>query len=133
MGEPARQLKQVGEATRAMRGVADQALEWVRVSEERVVAAEKRADEVKGQGKERALLTLRKLTAEAREKIAAERQARVEAESRIAAAEAARDRAERGFEELQQRSQREREEIVAKTSNARESAEQAAREATAEA
>jgi len=62
MSEPARQLQQVGEATRAMRGVADQALEWVRVSEERVGAAEKRADEVKGQVRERALLTLRKVT-----------------------------------------------------------------------
>src|SRR5262249_34001557 len=37
--DPARQLKQVGEATRAMRGVADQALEWVRVSEARVAEA----------------------------------------------------------------------------------------------
>src|SRR3954449_6772372 len=76
MGEPVRQLQQVGEATRAMRGVADQALEWVRVSEERVAAAEKRADEVKDQVKERAMLTLRRVSAEAREKIAAERTAR---------------------------------------------------------
>src|SRR3954468_23195380 len=115
MGEPARHLEQVGEATRAMRGVADQALEWVRVSEGRVAEAEKRADAVRDQVKERAMLMLRRVSAEARERIAAERKARTEAESRIAAAEAARDRAERGFEELQQRSQREREEIVAKT------------------
>jgi colicin import membrane protein len=133
MSEPVRQLKQVGEATRAVRGVADQALEWVRVSEERVAAAEKRADEVRDKAKAGALLTLRKVTAEAREKIAAERKARVEAESRIAAAEAARDRAECGFEELQRHSQREREEIVAETSRARETAEQAAGEARAEA
>src|SRR5215218_8280511 len=95
MSEPARQLQQVGEATRAMRGVADQALEWVRVSEERVVAAEKRADEVKGQVKERALLTLRKVTAEAREKIAAERAARAataEAENAVATARAAAEK-----------------------------------------
>src|SRR3954467_7344573 len=96
MGEPARHLEQVGEATRAMRGVADQALEWVRVSEGRVAEAEKRADAVRDQVKERAMLMLRKVSAEAREKIAAERKARTEAESQIAAAEAARARAERG-------------------------------------
>ncbi|MDQ3725822.1 MAG: hypothetical protein M3335_08050, partial [Actinomycetota bacterium] len=105
MGEPARQLKQVGEATRAMRGVADQALEWVRVSEERVKAAEERADGLKDQLKERAMLTLRKVAAEARERVAAERKARTEAEARASAAEAARDRAEKSFEELRTRSQ----------------------------
>src|SRR3954468_17697972 len=78
MGEPARHLQQVGEATRAMRGVADQALEWVRVSEARVAEAETRADGLKEQYKERALLTLRKVSAEARERIAAERKARTE-------------------------------------------------------
>ena len=52
------------------------------------------------------MLTLRKVSAEARERIAAERKAKVEAESRVAAAEAGRDRAESAFEELQQRSQR---------------------------
>src|SRR3954449_9208592 len=118
MSEPARELQQVGEATRAMRGVADQALEWVRVSEGRVAAAEKRADEVKDQVKQRALLALRKVSAEARERIAAEHKARSEADVRASAAEAARDRAERAFEVLQQRSQREREEIVAKSSQA---------------
>src|SRR4051794_21551430 len=110
MSEPVRQLQQMGEATRAVRGVADQALEWVRVSEERVVEAEKRADAVRGQVKERALLTLRRVSAEARERIAAERRARGEAEAKMIAAEAARDRAEKSFEGLQQRSQREREE-----------------------
>src|SRR3954462_15338795 len=122
MGEPARHLEQVGEATRAMRGVADQALEWVRVSEGRVAEAEKRADAVRDQVKERAMLMLRKVSAEARERIADEGKARTEAEARIATAEAARDRAEQNFEELQKRSQKEREEIVAKTSRARESA-----------
>ena len=40
MSDPARQLRAVGEATETMHGVAKQALEWVRVSEERVAAAE---------------------------------------------------------------------------------------------
>src|SRR4051794_34176087 len=133
MSEPGRQLQQVGQATRAMRGVADQALEWVRVGEERVAAAEKRADEVRDQVRERALLTLRKVTAEARERIAAERRGRIEAEARIVAAEAARDRAEASFEELQQRAQRERREIVAKANRVRADAEDAAAKAQAEA
>ena len=41
MSEPAVQLQAVGEATeRCVRGIAEQALEWVRVSEERVAEAE---------------------------------------------------------------------------------------------
>src|SRR5690348_13515437 len=110
MGQPLEQLRQVGEATRAVRGVADQALEWVKVSEGRVAEAEARAEALKGELKERALLAMRKVTAEARERIAAEQKARTEAEKRATAAEAARDRAEKNFEELQQRSQAEREE-----------------------
>src|SRR3954447_8625219 len=128
MSEPARQLQQVGEATRAMRGIADQALEWVRVSEERVAAAEQRTEAVKGQVKERALLTLRKVSAEARGRIAVERKARTEAEARVAGAEAARDRAEQSFEELQRSAQAEREGIVPTASQARSAAEQSAAE-----
>ena len=44
-----------------MRGVADQALEWVRVSEGRVAEAEARTEAVKGEVKDRALLAMRKL------------------------------------------------------------------------
>jgi len=40
MSEPARQLKAVREANRDMHDVAAQALEWVKVSEDRVAAAE---------------------------------------------------------------------------------------------
>ena len=129
MSEPARQLQQVGKATRAMRGVADQALEWVRVSEERVAAAEERADGLQDQLKERAMLTLRKVSAEARERIAAERRARLEADSRAKAAEAARDRAEHAFEEAQQRIEAERKELVAQTAKARSTTERAKAEA----
>ncbi len=42
-----------------MHGVAKQALEWVRVSEERVTAAEARADRVGAELKKRAMGTLR--------------------------------------------------------------------------
>src|SRR4051794_41712385 len=119
MSEPARQLQQVGEATRAMRGVADQALEWVRVSEGRVAEAEKRADAVRDQVKERAMLMLRKVSAEAREKIAAERTARTEAESRIAAAEAGRDPAERGVGGFEERAPERRQRIRGQTPHAR--------------
>ena len=76
MSDPARQLRAVGEATETMHGVAKQALEWVRVSEERVAAAEARADKVGAELKERAMGTLRSVAAEARERIAAERKAR---------------------------------------------------------
>src|SRR3982751_3141368 len=100
MGQPLEQLQQVGEATRVVRGVADQALEWVKVSEARVAEAEARTEAVKGEVKEKALLAMRKVTAEARERIAAERRTRTEAERRASAAEAARDRAEENFEEL---------------------------------
>src|SRR4249919_438100 len=100
MSDPARQLRAVGEATETMHGVAKQALEWVRVSEERVVAAEARADRVGAELKERAMGTLRNVAAEARERIAAERKARREVEAQVAGAEAGRDRAERAFEEL---------------------------------
>ena len=46
MSDPARQLRAVGEANQAVQGVAGQALEWVRLSEQRVKDAEARADGV---------------------------------------------------------------------------------------
>jgi hypothetical protein len=46
MGDSAVQLKAVGEATEELHETAKQALEWVRVGEERVVEAEARADRV---------------------------------------------------------------------------------------
>ena len=64
MSDPARQLHAVGEATETMHGVAAQALEWVRVSEERVAAAEARVDRVGAQLKERAMGTLREVADE---------------------------------------------------------------------
>jgi hypothetical protein len=46
MGEPAANLRAVGAATEELHETAKQALEWVRVSEERVVSAEARAERV---------------------------------------------------------------------------------------
>ncbi len=66
-----------------MRDIAEQALEWVRVSEERVAAAEARTEEVRVELKERALETLRKLGEQGRERIGAERAKRREAEARM--------------------------------------------------
>jgi hypothetical protein len=69
MAEPVVQLSAVGEATEELHGVAKQALEWVRVSEARVAAAEQRAAEAEKRAeagrvevKERALTALRKLS-----------------------------------------------------------------------
>jgi len=118
MSDPARQLKAVGEATQTMHGVAEQALEWVKVSEERVVRAEARVGKVRSELKERALEQLRGVSAEARERIAAERKARLAAEAKVSAAERSRDRAEKAFEDLQTRAQAEREEILAQASRA---------------
>ena len=42
MGEPAVKLDSIAEATEEIHGVAEQALEWVRMSEERVAEAEPR-------------------------------------------------------------------------------------------
>ncbi|HVW48525.1 MAG TPA: hypothetical protein VHA76_15825, partial [Solirubrobacterales bacterium] len=66
MSEPARQLKAVREANRDMHAVATQALEWVKVSEARVAAAEAAAETVRGELKERAMKTLREMSAQAR-------------------------------------------------------------------
>src|SRR4249920_3957707 len=98
MGEPARHLKAVGAATEELRETASQALEWVRVSEERVARAEARSEKLRAEVKERAMATLRKIGEEGRERIAAERGRRREAEARARRAEEARDRAETAFE-----------------------------------
>src|SRR4051794_18204215 len=119
MSDPARQLRAVGDATETMHGVARQALEWVRVGEERVARAEARADTIAAQVKQRAMGTLREVAGEARRRIAAEREQRRLAESKLAGSEAARDRAEHAFEELQQRSQAEREALAAGAAEAR--------------
>ena len=99
MTDPAVQLSGVSEATDEMRGIAGQALEWVRVSEERVAAAEARAERVHAELKQRAMETLRKIGDEGRARVAAEREKRVAAERRAGGAEQARDRAEKAFEE----------------------------------
>ena len=109
VGEPGRHLRAVGEATEEMRETAAQALEWVRVSEERVAATEVRAERVHAEVKERALATLRKMGDEGRERVAAERKQRKQAEARAKRAEEARDRAERAFEQAQQRAVGDRE------------------------
>ncbi len=86
MSEPARQLKAVREANRDMHAVAAQALEWVKVSEARVAAAEGAADKVRSELKERAMKTLREMSSQARTQIEAAKAAQVAAESKLAAA-----------------------------------------------
>ena len=73
--------------------------------------------------------TLRSVAAEARERIAAEREARREVEARVAGAEAARDRAEHAFEDLRQRSQAESEAVAAHAAEVRAMAEESIAEA----
>jgi hypothetical protein len=138
MSEPARQLRAVGEATQTMHGVAQQALEWVKVSEERAAAAEARSEKVRAELKQRAMETLRGISAEARKRIAAERQAREQVEANLAAAEQGRelaeqgrDRSEKSFEDLQQSSQAEREKLIAHATAARKAAEKTAADAVA--
>ena len=63
MTEPARQLKAVREANRDMHAVAQQALEWVKVSEARVTAAEGAVEKARSELKERAMKTLRDMSA----------------------------------------------------------------------
>src|SRR3954454_21125751 len=109
MGEPAVQLKAFGAATEELHETAKQALEWVRVSEERVARAEARNEEVRAEIKQRAMETLRKLGEEGGERIANERGGRRQAEGRANRAEADQDRAEKSFEQAQQRSQVDRE------------------------
>jgi len=130
--DPAVQLKAVGEAREEIQGVAAQALEWLKVSEQRVAAAEARSEKVREELKERAMGTMRKFAAEAKAKVESERQARLAAEAKlkgveakVAAAEAARDRAEKSFEEQQRSADAERERLVGQTSEARTEAEAA--------
>src|SRR4029077_5311668 len=108
MGEPAVRLTAVGEATEQMHGVAKQALEWVRVGEQRVATAEQRgataetrAEKSRAEIKERAQAALGKIGEEGRERIAAERDKRRAVELRVARAEEGRDRAEKAFERAQ--------------------------------
>ncbi len=84
-------------------GVAKQALEWVRVSEERVAAAEARADGVGAELKERAMgPCAARQPRRASGSPPSVRRARGR-RGRVAGAEEARDRAEKAFEELQHR------------------------------
>src|SRR6201992_4406196 len=98
MSEPARQLKAVREANRDMHDVAAQALEGVKVSEARVVAAESASDTVRAELKERAMKTLREMSAQARKQIEAAREAQAAAESKLLTAESGRERAGKSFE-----------------------------------
>jgi hypothetical protein len=120
MSEPAVKLDAVGEATDEIRGIASQALEWVRVSEERVAEAEGQvasaeaiAEHVNAELRERAKEAVRRLGAEGRERIAGERDKRRAAEGRAKQAEDARDRAEKAFEQSQERDRADRETIAA--------------------
>jgi golgin subfamily B member 1 len=132
MGEPAIQLRAVRETTGEIRGVAEQALEWVRVSESRVAEAEKslaeaeaRASTVRAELKERAMATLGKLSEEGKERFDAERQKRRQAEARASRAEAARDRAEKAFEGAQRSATADREALVEQVAAAKGESEQA--------
>jgi hypothetical protein len=124
MSEPAVRLEAVAEAADEMRGIAGQALEWVRVSEERVAEAEARADRAEAEAeqrveraraelKQRAKETLKKLGEEGRERIASERTRRRAVEGRVAAAEEARDRAEKAFESERRSDRADREALAA--------------------
>src|ERR1700742_1755449 len=104
MSEPARQLKAVREANRDMHAVASQALEWVKVSEERVAAAEAASETVRAEHKDRAMKTLRERSAQGRKQIGAARAARPAAESKPLHAEGERERAEKSFENLRRTS-----------------------------
>src|ERR1044072_6375539 len=94
MGGPVVKLDAIADATGEIKGVAQQALEWVRRSEERVAEAEAERDAVRA----RARAALAKIGEQGRERIAAERERRRAVEQRVAVAEQARDRAERAFE-----------------------------------
>lgn len=98
MSEPAVQLKAVGAAREELHETARQALEWVRVSEDRVAAAEARLEKVRVETKQRAMVALRKIGAEGRRRIVAESQRAKTAEARAARAEGAFERARRDAE-----------------------------------
>src|SRR5436190_23825623 len=99
MSEPAAQLKAVGEAREELHQTAKQALEWVRISEQRVARAESRLEQVRAEIKDRAMAALRRIGDEGRERIGAEREKKKAAEARAERAEQARDRAEAAFEQ----------------------------------
>jgi len=108
----------------------------VRVAEERAAGAEEkvadadaRTDELRVELKERAMATLRRLGEEGRERIAAERTRRREAEARLAHAEEARNRAESAFEQVQQRTQGDRESLARELNAARAESEKATADA----
>ncbi len=124
-------LDGVSEATGEMRGIARQALEWVRVSEARVEEAERALAEADGSAeraraelRQRAMEALKKIGEEGRERIAAEREKRRAAEGRVATAEQARDRAERAFERAREGEQADREALAAEIVALKESSEQ---------
>lgn len=112
MSEAATQLKAVGAASEELKETASQALEWVRVSEERVVKAEARSEELRGELKAKAMATVRKLGEEGQARIRAERGKRKDAEARASRAEQARDRAEQAFEQAQKRADSDRETLA---------------------
>jgi hypothetical protein len=109
MGEAATQLKAVGAASEELHETAKQALEWVRVSEERVAKAEASSEELRGELKAKAMATLRKVSQEGRERMAVERGKRKDAEALATRAEEARNRAESAFEQAQKRADSDRE------------------------
>jgi hypothetical protein len=119
MGEAATQLKAVGAASEELRETATQALEWVRVGEERVAKAEARSEELRSELKAKAMATVRKLGAEGQARMTAERERRKKAEMRATQAEAARDRAEQSFEQSQRKADVDREAIATELSKAR--------------
>jgi len=125
MGDPAVQLKAVGAATEELHETAKQALEWVRISEERVAKAEARNEQVRAELRQRAMATLGKLGEEGRERVAAERDKRKAMEARAMRAEADRDRAERSFEQAQDRAQAERGTLATELRSARAESERA--------
>jgi hypothetical protein len=125
MSEPAVQLRQVGAATEEMHGIARQALEWVRISEERLAAAEARAESQQAELKERARATLGRFAEEGRQRVAGERERRRQAESRASHAETGRNRAEKAFEELQRSAEADREALAAELARARDESEKA--------
>ena len=129
MSDPARQLRAVGEANQAVQGVAGQALEWVRLSEQRVKDAEARADGVRDQLKDRAMETLRKVSEEAKSRIAAEREGREEAEAKDPGGVGALYRAATAVYQLKLRTEQEREEAFARAAGAQEEADKAVAEA----
>jgi hypothetical protein len=133
MGGPVVKLDAIADATGDIKGVAQQALEWVRQSEARVSDVEAERDAIKT----RAHATLAKIGDEGRERIAAEREKRRAVEQRVAHAEEARDRAEKAFERGRRRAEADREsfatQLTAQKAEARDDVEKAVKRTEAEA